>query len=47
MAKKLTEKAPIERVQASPESGLSAQAVEERGKKDYDNTSTDPHKNTP
>lgn len=47
MAKKLTEKAPIERVQASPESGLSAQAVEERVKKGYVNTSTDPNKKTP
>ncbi len=47
MAKKITEKPPIERVQASPESGLSAQAVQERVTKGYVNTSTDPNKKTP
>lgn len=46
MSKKATEKPSIERVQATPETGLSSQAVEERVKKGYINTATDPNEKT-
>lgn len=43
MSKKVTQKAPIERVQAPADTGLNAQAVEERVKKGYVNIATDPN----
>lgn len=43
MSKKITEKPPIERVQALPESGLTQQAVDERVKKGYVNVAVDPN----
>ena len=43
MSKKLIQRPPIERIEASAESGLSAQAVEERKQKGYVNIATDPN----
>lgn len=43
MSKKPQQKPPIERVEAAPEQGLSAKAVEERVQKGYVNKATDPN----
>ncbi len=46
MSKKLIEKPPVERIQASADTGLSGQAVEERRSKGYVNVATDPNEKT-
>ena len=46
MKKSRYQKSPIERVEAAPERGLSAQQVEERTQKGYVNIATDPNKKT-
>ncbi len=43
MSKKQLTRLPIERIEASADSGLTAQAVKERVEKGYVNTSTDPN----
>ena len=46
MKKNKTQNAPIDRVEAAPEIGLSAEQVNERIKKGYVNIATDPNKKT-
>lgn len=43
MSKKTEQRPPIKRVEAAPEQGLTAQAVEERVQKGYVNIATDPN----
>lgn len=46
MSKKKIQRQPIERIEASPDTGLSNAAVEERVKKGYVNVATDPNEKT-
>ena len=47
MSKKVAAKPPLERVSASPETGLTGKDIDERVKKGYINKATDPNQKTP
>lgn len=46
MSRQTTQRPPLERIQTTAETGLTAQAVEERVKKGYVNVATDPNEKT-
>ena len=47
MSKKVAAKPPLERVSASPETGLTGKDIDERVKNGYINKATDPNQKTP